>query len=71
MLGTHTLSEQEVDQQTATIKTCVAQLEAQLDESKSEASKEKKLREHSELYSKQLEVELESLKVRGHRHPRA
>ncbi|CAJ1077842.1 serine/threonine-protein kinase MRCK beta isoform X2 [Xyrichtys novacula] len=38
------------------------ELEAQLDDAKAEASKEKKLREHSEGYSKQLEVELESLK---------
>lgn len=33
-----------------------------------EASKERKLREHSEVYSKQLEAELQSLKVRGHTH---
>lgn len=39
------------------------QLEAQLDDAKAEASKERKLREHSEVYSKQLETELESLKV--------
>lgn len=45
---------------------CVCQLEAQLDDAKAEASKEKKLKEHSEVYSKQLETELESLKVRGH-----
>lgn len=38
-------------------------MEAQLDDAKAEASKEKKLREHSEVYSKQLEVELEGLKV--------
>lgn len=39
------------------------QLEAQLDEAKAEASKERKLREHSELHSRQLEAEVESLKV--------
>ena len=44
----------------------VSQLEAQLDDAKAEASKDRKLREHSEVYSKQLETELESLKVRGH-----
>lgn len=33
---------------------------------KAEASKERKLREHNEVYSKQLETELENLKVRGH-----
>ncbi|XP_074540833.1 serine/threonine-protein kinase MRCK beta isoform X6 [Halichoeres trimaculatus] len=38
------------------------ELESQLDDAKAEASKEKKLREHSEGYSKQLELELESLK---------
>ncbi|XP_060908750.1 serine/threonine-protein kinase MRCK beta isoform X5 [Labrus mixtus] len=38
------------------------ELEAQLDDAKAEASKERKLREHSEGYSKQLEAELESLK---------
>lgn len=49
----------------------VPQLEAQLDDAKAEASKEKKLREHSEVYSKQLEVELESLKVSvTHTHTR-
>lgn len=41
------------------------QLEAQLDDSKAEASKERKLREHSETYCKQLEGELEALKVRA------
>lgn len=46
----------------------VSQLEAQLDDTKAESSKERKLREHSEVYSKQLETELESLKVRGHAH---
>lgn len=40
------------------------QLEAQLDEAKAEASKERKLRENSEVYSKQLETELQGLKVR-------
>jgi len=40
-----------------------SQLEAQLDEARAEASKERKLREHSEVYSKQLESELEILKV--------
>lgn len=34
-----------------------------MDEAKAEASKERKLREHSELYSKQLETEVETLKV--------
>ncbi|TKS65074.1 Serine/threonine-protein kinase MRCK beta [Collichthys lucidus] len=38
------------------------ELEAQLDDAKAEASKERKLREHSEVYSKQLETELQSLK---------
>ncbi|KAM9840479.1 serine/threonine-protein kinase MRCK beta isoform 2-T2 [Aulostomus maculatus] len=38
------------------------ELEAQLDDAKAEASKERKLKEHSEVYSKQLETELESLK---------
>ncbi|XP_049445079.1 serine/threonine-protein kinase MRCK beta isoform X2 [Epinephelus fuscoguttatus] len=38
------------------------ELEAQLDDTKAEASKERKLREHSEVYSKQLETELQSLK---------
>ncbi|KAI1895402.1 hypothetical protein AGOR_G00105920 [Albula goreensis] len=40
------------------------ELEAQLEDAKAEASKERKLREHSESYSKQLESELESLKVK-------
>ncbi|KAM6954695.1 serine/threonine-protein kinase MRCK beta [Aplochiton taeniatus] len=40
------------------------ELEAQLDDAKAEASKERKLREHSEVYSKQLESELESLKLK-------
>uniref|UniRef100_A0A4W6EJF7 non-specific serine/threonine protein kinase n=1 Tax=Lates calcarifer TaxID=8187 RepID=A0A4W6EJF7_LATCA len=43
-------------------KDDVHKLEAQLDDAKAEASKEKKLREHSDVYSKQLETELESLK---------
>ncbi|KAM9703346.1 LOW QUALITY PROTEIN: serine/threonine-protein kinase MRCK beta-like [Menidia menidia] len=38
------------------------ELEAHLDESRAEASKERKLRENSEVYSKQLEAELQSLK---------
>ncbi|XP_045916724.1 serine/threonine-protein kinase MRCK beta isoform X1 [Micropterus dolomieu] len=38
------------------------ELEAQLDDAKAEASKERKLREHGEVYSKQLEMELQSLK---------
>uniref|UniRef100_A0A3B1J6W6 non-specific serine/threonine protein kinase n=1 Tax=Astyanax mexicanus TaxID=7994 RepID=A0A3B1J6W6_ASTMX len=41
------------------------ELEAQLEDARAEASKERKLREHSEVYSKQLEGELETLKVRG------
>ncbi|XP_064181104.1 serine/threonine-protein kinase MRCK beta isoform X5 [Anguilla rostrata] len=40
------------------------ELEAQLEDAKAEASKERKLREHSESYSKQLESELETLKVK-------
>uniref|UniRef100_A0A674B598 non-specific serine/threonine protein kinase n=1 Tax=Salmo trutta TaxID=8032 RepID=A0A674B598_SALTR len=38
------------------------ELEAQLEDAKAEASKERKLRDHSEVYSKQLEMELETLK---------
>uniref|UniRef100_A0A3Q2CAT4 CDC42 binding protein kinase beta (DMPK-like) n=1 Tax=Cyprinodon variegatus TaxID=28743 RepID=A0A3Q2CAT4_CYPVA len=38
------------------------ELEAQLDEAKAESSKERKLRENGEVYSKQLEAELRSLK---------
>lgn len=50
--------------------TCfVPQLEAQLDDAKAEASKERKLREHSEVYSKQLETEVKSLKVSDARVP--
>ncbi|KAM9435959.1 serine/threonine-protein kinase MRCK beta isoform 2-T2 [Clarias gariepinus] len=40
------------------------ELEAQLEDARAEASKERKLREHSEVYSKQLESELETLKVK-------
>lgn len=40
------------------------ELEAQLEESIAEASKERKLREHSEAYSKQLESEVEALKLK-------
>ncbi|XP_078418547.1 serine/threonine-protein kinase MRCK beta isoform X1 [Cetorhinus maximus] len=40
------------------------ELEAQLEDSIAEASKERKLREHSEAYSKQLESEVESLKLK-------
>ncbi|KFV61999.1 Serine/threonine-protein kinase MRCK beta, partial [Dryobates pubescens] len=39
------------------------ELEAQLEEVAAEALKERKLREHSEVFSKQLENELEALKV--------
>ncbi|CAN8174094.1 unnamed protein product, partial [Coccothraustes coccothraustes] len=39
------------------------ELEAQLEEVVAEASKERKLREHSEVFSKQLENELEALKT--------
>lgn len=39
------------------------QLEAQLEEAVAEASRERKLREHSESFSKQMETELEALKV--------
>uniref|UniRef100_A0A673FWK2 non-specific serine/threonine protein kinase n=1 Tax=Sinocyclocheilus rhinocerous TaxID=307959 RepID=A0A673FWK2_9TELE len=38
------------------------ELESQLEDARAEASKERKLREHSEVYSKQLESELETLK---------
>lgn len=41
------------------------ELEAQLEDARAEASKERKLREHSEVYSKQLESELETLKGSG------
>nr|XP_034961344.1 serine/threonine-protein kinase MRCK beta isoform X1 [Zootoca vivipara] len=40
------------------------ELEAQLDDAAAEASKERKLREHSESFSKQLESELETLKIK-------
>uniref|UniRef100_A0A670HJY4 Serine/threonine-protein kinase MRCK beta n=1 Tax=Podarcis muralis TaxID=64176 RepID=A0A670HJY4_PODMU len=40
------------------------ELEAQLDDAAAEASKERKLREHSESFSKQLENELETLKIK-------
>ncbi|KAK6297133.1 hypothetical protein J4Q44_G00317160 [Coregonus suidteri] len=40
------------------------ELEAQLEDAKAEVSKQHKLREHSEVYSKQLEMELETLKVK-------
>ncbi|KGL84048.1 Serine/threonine-protein kinase MRCK beta, partial [Tinamus guttatus] len=40
------------------------ELEAQLEEVAAEASKERKLREHSEVFSKQLENELEALKLK-------
>ncbi|KFO15303.1 Serine/threonine-protein kinase MRCK beta, partial [Balearica regulorum gibbericeps] len=40
------------------------ELEAQLEEVVAEASKERKLREHSEVFSKQLESELEALKLK-------
>uniref|UniRef100_A0A8C0J8Z3 Serine/threonine-protein kinase MRCK beta n=1 Tax=Chelonoidis abingdonii TaxID=106734 RepID=A0A8C0J8Z3_CHEAB len=41
-----------------------SQLEAQLEDATAEASKERKLREHSEIFSKQLENELEALKLK-------
>uniref|UniRef100_A0A672PPC8 non-specific serine/threonine protein kinase n=1 Tax=Sinocyclocheilus grahami TaxID=75366 RepID=A0A672PPC8_SINGR len=40
------------------------ELESKLEDARAEASKERKLREHSEVYSKQLESELETLKVK-------
>ncbi|XP_006879149.1 PREDICTED: serine/threonine-protein kinase MRCK beta [Elephantulus edwardii] len=40
------------------------ELEAQLEDAVAEASKERKLREHSENFSKQMESELESLKMK-------
>ncbi|XP_058844160.1 serine/threonine-protein kinase MRCK beta-like isoform X12 [Acipenser ruthenus] len=40
------------------------ELEAQLEDASAEASKERKLREHSDSYAKQLESELEALKVK-------
>lgn len=39
------------------------QLEARLEDTVAEASRERKLREHSENFSKQVESELEALKV--------
>lgn len=45
------------------LQLLLLQLEAQLEEVVAEASKERKLREHSEVFSKQLENELEALKV--------
>ncbi|KAG9344876.1 hypothetical protein JZ751_010567 [Albula glossodonta] len=42
----------------------IQKVESQLEDARSEASKERKLREHSETYSKQLERELETLKVK-------
>ncbi|KAG9481858.1 hypothetical protein GDO78_010863 [Eleutherodactylus coqui] len=46
------------------------ELEVQLEDSSAEASKERKLREHSDNFSKQLESELEALKVKqGGRTP--
>ncbi|KAM8921649.1 serine/threonine-protein kinase MRCK beta isoform 2-T2 [Pelodytes ibericus] len=46
------------------------ELEAQLEDASAEASKERKLREHSEMFSKQLEGELEALKLKqGGRTP--
>ncbi|KAM4662947.1 serine/threonine-protein kinase MRCK beta isoform 2-T2 [Discoglossus pictus] len=46
------------------------ELEAQLEDVTAEASKERKLREHSEIFSKQLEGELEALKLKqGGRTP--
>uniref|UniRef100_A0A8C0CY48 non-specific serine/threonine protein kinase n=1 Tax=Balaenoptera musculus TaxID=9771 RepID=A0A8C0CY48_BALMU len=49
------------------------ELEAQLEDAVAEASKERKLREHSENFSKQIESELEALKVmkQGGRGPGA
>lgn len=41
----------------------LSQLEARLDDSRSEASTERKLREHSQVYAKELEAELQRLKV--------
>lgn len=41
-------------------------MEAQVEEQAAEAQKEKKLRERNEQYSRQLEEELEGLKVSVH-----
>uniref|UniRef100_A0AAY5EWH6 non-specific serine/threonine protein kinase n=1 Tax=Electrophorus electricus TaxID=8005 RepID=A0AAY5EWH6_ELEEL len=46
-------------------KEDIHKLEAQLEDARGEASKERKLREHSEVYSKQLEGELETFKGSG------
>lgn len=43
--------------------TLLLQLGAQLEDAVAEASKERKLREHSESFSKQIGSELEALKV--------
>lgn len=45
------------------IYACVHQMEAQAEEQAAEAQKERKLRERNEQYSRQLEEELEGLKV--------
>lgn len=45
------------------IYVCFVQMEAQAEEWSAEAQKEKKLRERSEQYSRQLEEELEGTKV--------
>uniref|UniRef100_A0A8D0WQ57 Serine/threonine-protein kinase MRCK beta n=1 Tax=Sus scrofa TaxID=9823 RepID=A0A8D0WQ57_PIG len=51
---------------------CRKELEAQLEDAVAEASKERKLREHSENFSKQIESELEALKMKqGGRGPGA
>lgn len=44
------------------------QLEAQLEDAVAEASKERKLREHSESFCKQMESELEAFKVAHDSH---
>lgn len=43
-------------------------MEAQAEEWSAESQKEKKLRERSEQYSRQLEEELEGMKVCAHKH---
>ena len=48
----------------ARVSSICQQLQSLLEESQSEASKERKLRERSEMFSKELEQELESLKQR-------
>lgn len=51
------------------LRVCVHhQMEAQTEEQAADAQKEKKLRERNEQYSRQLEEELEGLKVSLHRH---